>query len=414
MTGAMPYCCMVEVPEGRDFATIDEAEAERLLATYPQPPWIRREWHEQITGFRLNPVVWYKDLDADNEEPQDHQTTATDSRASSSPSEAITPIPINIMSGYESNQGAMAMRKRREGKATAPSTPVRGNDDKSDSDAYIMSTPSRPADKRRGGVHHSAAKTPSSIGQNEQLTSKVLSRLKETTGSPAGTIASPSKGSGRSRNTSGQFAQEHKVLDNDLKVKVNEMKVGTMELQATDYNALLSANDCLEHLAEHAGQSLSQWKNTMFAPAVDFPLMAKDCQPHVQALQTKMRSVVEGHALSTNTTPVVIDDSKKDESKSKYHQALMEVDHAAVVEDLAKYKLLNKHLAGRIVKLEGEENVCDWPVVVLYGTANSQEISKVEVLGRIHDQNTDVEYPFSHLSDNSSIWFLPAKFVIVI
>lgn len=61
-------------------------------------------------------------------------------------------------------------------------------------------------------------------------------------------------------------------------------------LVATDYNALLSAKDCLIHLKEHAGQSLSMWKNSLFGSATDYPLMARDCFPHIEALQVKLKS----------------------------------------------------------------------------------------------------------------------------
>lgn len=57
-----------------------------------------------------------------------------------------------------------------------------------------------------------------------------------------------------------QFAQEEKTLHPDLKVVIHDANIGTKEIVATEYNAVLAAKDCLLHLAEHAGQSLSQWK----------------------------------------------------------------------------------------------------------------------------------------------------------
>lgn len=54
----------------------------------------------------------------------------------------------------------------------------------------------------------------------------------------------------------------------------------------TEYNAMMSAKDCLGHLAEHAGQSLSQWKSTLSGNATDYPLMAKDCLQHTGECHT--------------------------------------------------------------------------------------------------------------------------------
>lgn len=98
-----------------------------------------------------------------------------------------------------------------------------------------------------------------------------LNRIKNSPSSPSGNTMSPNRKStlSRSRNTAGQFAQEEKTLSNDLKVVVDDVKLGHVEVVATDYNALLSAKDCLLHLKEHAGQSLSMWKNSLSGSATD-------------------------------------------------------------------------------------------------------------------------------------------------
>ncbi|KAL2285929.1 hypothetical protein FJTKL_07421 [Diaporthe vaccinii] len=119
------------------------------------------------------------------------------------------------MGGYDSNSGAKALRARREGKFKQPTTPrMAGSDSDSESDTYPATTPSRTPRSRRDGIHHSAVKTPGSIGLNEQLTSKVMRRLKNSPRSPSGYPTTPSKHSSRSRNTAGQFAQEVNVWDN--------------------------------------------------------------------------------------------------------------------------------------------------------------------------------------------------------
>lgn len=52
----------------------------------------------------------------------------------------------------------------------------------------------------------------------------------------------------RSHNNAGQFAQEDKNLKVDLKVKVDVAKFDQIEVVATDYNVLLTANDCLPEI----------------------------------------------------------------------------------------------------------------------------------------------------------------------
>lgn len=108
---------------------------------------------------------------------------------------------------------------------------------------------------------------------------------KDTPRSPSSNLLAGAKKtpSGRSRNTSGQLAQGEKTLHPDLKVKVDNVKIGQIEAVATEYNALLAAKDCLIHGLEHAGQSLSQWKVILGNDALDFPLMAQDCLCHIQS-----------------------------------------------------------------------------------------------------------------------------------
>lgn len=214
-----------ELQDKFDFVPITEQEAQNLLATYPQPPWIRTEWHEQNTGFQVHPVVWTKDLEAN---------IADDAQARPSPN----------MSGYKTNAGAKALRARREGKAVPPSTPHASDDE----DSVPTSTTTR----RRRGVHHTPhVGTPGSIGASEQLTPKVLKRFKDSSRSPAGvSFTTPKKvGGTRSRNNAGHYAQEEKTLDESLMVEIHDGIIGNMDVAATDYNVLMAAKDCLAHLA---------------------------------------------------------------------------------------------------------------------------------------------------------------------
>ncbi|KAK7708995.1 hypothetical protein SLS64_006476 [Diaporthe eres] len=82
---------------------------------------------------------------------------------------------------------------------------------------------------------------------------------------------------------------------------------------------------------------------------------------------------------------------------------------------LAKYKLINTHLQLRLYKLEGEHNVREWPLVVKYGGADhAVAAEKVQVLCMVTDDGTGVQHAFSRLSDFSSTWFIPSKFVPII
>lgn len=91
------------------------------------------------------------------------------------------------MMNYSSNSGAKAMRARREGKASPPTTPTKSD---SEDDDYPVETPSR---SRRGGIHHSAVKTSPGIGLDEQLSSKVLNRIKNSPRSPSGNVVDDDK-----------------------------------------------------------------------------------------------------------------------------------------------------------------------------------------------------------------------------
>lgn len=101
----------------KDFVSTAEQEAEPLLATYTQPSRIRREWHDQITQSHLHPKVRTIDLEADEADDEDTQIEDT-SDSLSSTSSATTfdaPIPLDIVSGYDSNAGTKAMRNYRKG-----------------------------------------------------------------------------------------------------------------------------------------------------------------------------------------------------------------------------------------------------------------------------------------------------------
>ena len=74
--------------------------------------------------------MWVNVLETDNlAERQDYYHEGRSS-SSSSHDGPTSPIPLNIMAGYESNGGAKAMRDRRAGKAAKPpSTPMAESDD---------------------------------------------------------------------------------------------------------------------------------------------------------------------------------------------------------------------------------------------------------------------------------------------
>lgn len=171
-------------------------------------------------------------------------------------------------------------------------------------------------------------------------------------------------------------------------VKIHNERIGPIEVVAIEYTALISAKDSLVHLSEHAGQTLSQWKTTLSGGATDYPLMAKDCLPHIEEIQAKMGSLLDNPPANTSTdqqTPTV----------SKYNHELMDIGHHQLVNDLAKYKKLVTHLNIRLFKLEGEWNEREWPVVVLHGSEGGQTLRKVEALCVLTDAVTGVEYKFS-------------------
>lgn len=142
--------------------------------------------------------------------------------------------------------------------------------------------------------------------------------MKQFPRSPSGTqLPSAVKANTRTRQkATGQFVKEERILADDLKVKVDESVLGTMEVRATDYNALLSSQSCLEHLAEHAGQSVSQWKATLGSGATDYPLMAQDAYPHIERLKTLMYSLAQAPVI-TNTSHAVIDVDQPKTSSSR-------------------------------------------------------------------------------------------------
>lgn len=206
------------------------------------------------------------------------------------------------------------------------------------------------------------------------------------------------------------FAKGHKV-------KIMDVCIGQVEITGTDRNALMAVDGCLEYLAEHAGQSISKWKETLSGNAIEYPLMAKSAIPFIKEFQAKVESLVTKGTpmndrndlvpvgvpakLSTNVRPSA--------GGAAAEQELVAVDHQRAIEELSMMKALCKHLSSRLITAQGQANNIEWPI-----NMEDERLVAAISLPNISDEDTAMSFTFSIVWSTDSTWILPIEFVPVI
>lgn len=207
------------------------------------------------------------------------------------------------------------------------------------------------------------------------------------------------------------------ILSKAHKVKIEDVRIGQVEVTGTDRNALMAVDGCLEYLAEHAGQSISEWKETLSGNAIEYPLMAKSAVPFIKEFQAKVESLVtEGTPMNDRNDLVPVGVPAKLSTNvppSARHaaaeQELVAVDHQRAIEKLSMMKALCKHLSSRLITAQGQANNIEWPI-----NMEDNRLLAATSLPNISDEDTAMPFTFSMVWSTDSTWIIPIEFVPVI
>lgn len=207
------------------------------------------------------------------------------------------------------------------------------------------------------------------------------------------------------------------IFGKGYKVKIADARIGQVEVTGTDRNALMAVDGCLEHLAEHAGQSIPEWKKTLSSNAIKYPLMAKSAIPFIKEFQAKVESLItEGTPTNNRNELVPVGIPAKLNANvrppaggASAEEELVAIDHQRAIEELGLMKALCKHLSRRLTTAQGQANHIKWPI-------NMEDDCLVSAITipNIPDENTTLSFTFNIVWSTDSTWILPIEFVPVI
>ncbi|KAG6360915.1 hypothetical protein INS49_011983 [Diaporthe citri] len=207
------------------------------------------------------------------------------------------------------------------------------------------------------------------------------------------------------------------ILSKGHQVKIADVCIGQVEVTGTDRNAVMAIDGCLEYLAEHAGQSIPEWKETLSGNAIEYPLMAKSAIPFIKEFQAKVESLVtKGTPMNDRNDLVPVGVPAKLSANVRpsaggaaAEQELLAVDHQRAIEELSMMKALCKHLSRRLITAQGQANHIEWPI-----NMEDDHLVAAISLPNISDEDTAVSFTFSIVWSTDSTWILPIEFVPVI
>lgn len=201
------------------------------------------------------------------------------------------------------------------------------------------------------------------------------------------------------------------------KVKIADVCIGQVEVTGTDRNALVAVGGCIEYLAEHAGQSIPEWKETLSGNAAKYPLMAKGAIPFIKEFQAKVESLItEGTPMNDRNKLVPVGVPAKLNANvrpsaggASAEQELVTADHQHAIEELNLMKALCKHLSGRLNKAQGQANNIVWPLNPKY-----DHVVGTTRIPNISDDTDNMHFTFQFIWSTDSVWLIPIEFVPVI